>query len=313
MSSEQDDKRLRDHLMLGGATAFLAVFPFSLMFAPVPLAALVFRHGLQAGIAAALVAGALALLMTQSPIILAQVLLVLALGVALGEGLRDGLSATQIVGLGTLVALATTALMLFAVQRVLGVDIVEMIGRFWEEALRQGAGNTPEQLEAARRAIELQKAQMRISLPASLALGSLATTVVDFALVRWLLARLGEEMERLPKLRPFGLWRFPLWVAAVYACARLCEIAVRPGEDPGAAGWAIANALMISGALLAVQGAAVLWHFLARLGVGVRLLAFITALLLFQYIAVLTLLLLGIVDAFADLRRRFGAQGAPSA
>src|SRR5690606_24268042 len=122
-----DGKRLRDHVLLGGATAFLAVLPFSLMLAPVPLAALVYRHGLRAGIATALAAGLLAAMLTLSPVILAQVLLVLALGIALGEGMRDGLSAAQLVGLGALVALGTTVLLMYVVQRVFGVDVVEMV------------------------------------------------------------------------------------------------------------------------------------------------------------------------------------------
>lgn len=283
----------------------MAVLPFALMVAPVPLAALVYRYGLRAGIVTALAAGVLAAILTH-PVVLAQVLLGLALGIALGEGLRDGLKTSQLIGLGTLVALATTLLLIYVMERVFGVDMIEMVGLFWEEALGAGAGNStenPEAIEALRRAIEQQMEQTRLAFPAILGVSSLALTVVDFALLRWLLAKRGEDMQQVAALRPFHLWRFPLWVALVYAGARFVEIVAAPGEGSGIVWWAVVNALLVTGTLLTVNGTAVAWHYLARIGPGIKVLIFVLALIFFQYLAMLALLVLGFIDSLANVRR----------
>lgn len=305
MPEQQGDDRLRDYVMLGGATAFLSVLPFALMAAPVPLAALVYRRGLKAGISTALAAGVIASLLARNPLLLAQVLLALALGIALGEGLREGVGATQLVVLGTAVAMTTTLLLMYAVQRAFGVDVIEMLGLFWEEALGAGAGNStgnPEAAEELRRTIELQMAQMRLALPAGLALGSLSLTVIVFALSRWLLAKLGESMESVPAMRPFHLWRFPAWVAFVYAGARLIELAAG-GQGPALILWAVINAIVVAETLLLVQGVSVAWHFLPRVGAGVKVVALILALLFLQFVAAFALIALGFIDAIWDLRR----------
>ncbi len=316
MPVEKGDERLRDYALLGGATAFLSVLPFALMAAPVPLAALVYRQGLRAGIFTALAAGMIAAILASNPLLLAQVLLALALGIALGEGLREGINTTQLIALGTVVALTTTLLLVYVVQSVFGVDMFELLGLFWEEALGAGAGNSttnPEAAEELRRTVEMQIEQMRITLPAGLALGSLVLTVVAFALARWLLSKLGESMERVPAMRPFHLWRFPLWIALVYAGARLVEFVAARGEGPSLLWWAVVNAIVVTETLLLVQGIALIWHFLPRIGAGIKVLALVVALLLFQYIAAFTLIVLGFVDSFADLRRwraRKGEMGA---
>src|SRR5690606_3817100 len=99
----------------------------------ITLAALVFRRGLRVGIAVAILSGLSATLVSLNPLILAQVLLVLALGIALGEGMREGLSAGQIVAVGTGVAMVTTILLKIAVERVTGLSIDEIIAGFWQE------------------------------------------------------------------------------------------------------------------------------------------------------------------------------------
>jgi len=306
MPGEQGDERLRDYLLLGGATAFLSVFPFALMAAPVPLAALVYRQGLQAGIFTALAAGVIASLLAQNPLILVQVLLALSLGIALGEGLRERVGATPLVALGTVVALTTTLLLLYVVQSVFGVDTAELLGRFWEEALGAGAGNStadPEAAEELRRTVERQVAQMRLALPAGLVLGSLGITVAAFALVRWLLGKLGEDLKKVPAMRPFHLWRFPAWVAFAYAGARLVEWLSVRGEFPALLGWAVVNAIVVAETLLFVGGVAVAWHFVPRIGAGIKVLVLVVALLILQFIAAFALVALGIADAIWDLRR----------
>lgn len=312
MQAQTGKETLTEKVLLGGATALLAVLPFSLMIAPVPLAALVYRHGLTAGFYGALSAAAFAALLTLSPAIMAQVLLILALGIALGEGLRELRGAGSIIGLASLVTLVTTLLLFFLFERVTGESPFEMAARFWEEGLMamlgsQAGGEVPAEV---REAVLAQIEQIRRTIPASVLLGSVALVVVDFALVRWLLARLGSDLAGVAALPSFGAWRFPPLVAGAYVGAAALGRFFSGAVSGPFVSTLLLNANLVLASLLVVQGAAVGWHFLERWGVARPLrVALLAGMFLFAPGLVFLFLLTGIVDAGFHLRKRFSQQG----
>lgn len=298
---------LPERLSLAGATLFLTLFPAALFLAPVPLAALHARHGLKYGIGTAVAASLLSALITLSPLAFAQSLLFLGLGIALGEGIRDGLSPKQILSVGTLAAFGATVALAFTVERVAGVNLFELIRDFWEEALERMLANdsasSPEMLEQWRALIREEIAFMERTLPASLFLGSLSLAAFDFALTRRLLERLpGEERGASLRLPPFARWRFGMGAGIGLLLGWLLQ---RWFVVEGPLASILLNVMLVLTALVALQGAATLWHWLGRtrLSRGWRIaIAFLVLILLFRWI-VLVFAAVGLLDMLFDVRR----------
>lgn len=298
---------LPERLLLAGATLFLTVFPVALFLAPVPLAVLHARHGLKYGIGTAVAASLLSALLTLSPLAFAQSLLFLGLGIALGEGIRDGLSAKQILGVGTIAALGAMVMLSYMVERVTGMNLFELMRDFWEEALEgmlaNDSASSPETLEQWRVLIRQEIAFMQRTLPASLFLGSLGLAAFDFALVRRILERLpGEERGTGLRFPPFARWRFGTGVGIGLLLGWLLH---RWFVAEGPLASILLNVTLVLGAFVAVQGAAMLWHLLGRtrLSRGWRVaIALLLFILLFQVI-VLVFAAAGLLDMVFDVRR----------
>lgn len=306
--AETGERLPNERVILGGATVLLSALPIGLLVAPSPLAALVLRHGLASGIWTAVISGAAASFLTQSPLILAQVLLALALGIALGQALRESLGLRRTLVSGSLVVFVTTVLLMVIFERVTGMSVIDVVATFWQEALGSVAGSDS---VAGQELLEVQIAAMRATLPSSLLMGSIALTVLDFGLTRWLVQKLPGGKDTVPALPPFARWRFPRWVAGVFVLGRITEIAggTRLG---GALALALINVTLALGLLVAIQGFAVGWHFLGRLRVpkALRLAAAAAFYLFLQPIAALLFLVTGLLDAWLDLRRLRRVEGA---
>lgn len=295
MSEERGWDARGEILLLGGATVFLSILPFAFPFAPVPLAALVVRHGLKPGIVTAVLSGLVASFLWLSPFMLAQVLLILALGIALGEAIREGLSTTQTIVVGTGVAIVTAIVLTIAIQRIAGQSVAEI----WQEVLQ---GMVANDTGVPSEVVSTFVAQMRATYPAGLMLSSLGLTVLDFALLTKLLGRLPGTQIPVQKLPPFGTWRLPRGVSLAFVVGWLLTRFLMSGtaEDAGLFWLAVTNAMFVLAALIGVHGLAVVWHFLRRMRIG----PFFAALLaLALYLIFPTpLLLVGLVDGWIDLR-----------
>ena len=299
MPGETGERSPNERVILGGATVMLSVLPIGLLVAPAPLAVLVLRHGLASGIWAAVLSGLFASILTQSPLILAQVLLALALGIALGEALREAFDLRRIIAVGSVVVLITTLLLMVLIQRVIGMSPIDIVATFWQEALSRVAGS-----DTSDEFLQSQIAAMRATLPASLIMGSVGLTVSDYGLTRWLARRLPGGAGTAPALPAFGYWRFPRWFAAAYIVGRILEFSLWPGLG-GVLQIALLNGLLILGLLITIQGIAVAWFYLgrAKMGKGLRWLLIGGVYLFLQPVALLLFLVVGLLDSWFDLRR----------
>lgn len=300
MPAEPGERLPGERVILGGATVVLSMLPIGLLVAPAPLAVLVLRHGLASGIVAAVLSGLFASILTQSPLILAQVLLALALGIALGEALKEGFSLRQALAVGSVVVFITTLLLMFLIQRVVGMSPIDIVATFWQEALRSAAGSDT----AAQAFVDAQIAAMRAVLPASLILGSVGLTVVDYGLTRWLARKLPGEKDAVAPLPEFSRWRFPRWTAVVYLAGRVAEVLFL-ARLTGSVQMALINVVLILGFLMTIQGLAVGWFYLQRAKVSkaLRWLIVLGVLFFLQPVASLLFLVAGVIDALLDLRR----------
>lgn len=310
MSDEISPEIRREKLLLGGATVLVSVLPIALPVAPVPLAVLVRRHGMRAGVATAVISGVAALLFSLNPLVFVQVLLVLALGIAIGEGLKERLTVFQLVIGGTGVAIITTFLLKVTIESVIGEPLDQLLVEFWQEVLTGTAGSGT---DIRPDSIDELVAQMRAVFPAGLVLGSLAMTIINIALATRLLKRFppikengengGKVYEPLP---PFGLWRFHRALSIAFVIGWLVgggRSDFDAAVDPALWTVILANMMLVIGTVVTVHGMAVCWHFLRRARVSALLSAIVLMMAFFMPIIPVVLLVVGLVDGWIDLRR----------
>ncbi len=290
----------RERLILSSMVTLGVLFgtflPYLLFFTPVPLAVLITRHGLRTGLSTAFLSSVFVGVATQTPFTALMVLLVLGLGVVVGEALRDGLSLRQTLVVGWLVMLAAL-LLPYLVPNLLGLDMGE-ITRSWEQNIRKalemtvGAGLTAEQVK------ELSD-MARLIYPSMLALSTGGITLVDYWIVSRWLHRLGKEVPAFP---PFARWRFPWYVAWFFIIGS--GLSLFP-DIFAAAFWRAlaANLQVVAGCIFFVQGLALVWFFLGRWRVHPLVKALVIGALSFMPYLMQLLVLAGLLDTWFDFRR----------
>ncbi len=187
---------------------------------PVPIAVLILRHGLRAGIMATVVSGLLLLMLT-GPV---NVLVTLAgfglIGIVLGYTLRLKLAAPQVIlwcAVGSAVSIIAS---LYLAGFLIGVDpidamieaqtmAIEQI-RPWTEQLASQSGQQAAQMEQM---LEQMPSLMRMILPSVIVVAAVFSSFINFLVARWVLKRMGSEVVSLPA---FAEWRFPKWCVYMY-------------------------------------------------------------------------------------------------
>lgn len=276
-------------------TALLGTFLSSLLFmSPVPLAILVFRHGLRPGIVTALSTGIIVAVSAQHPMAMLLVLLVLGLGVAIGEALRDDFSLGQTLVVAWAASLLTFVVLYLVSYYVLGIDMVEVTVQMWLEQLMRLAGEPTGMFTDA----DLAKlaAELRTMLPGMTILASVGIATFDYWLIgRWLI-RLGSAVPWFP---PLEQWRFPWFFAWGYIAGLGLPLLNDLIRWPWLMPLAI-NLEVVFRFVFLVQGVAVLWFFLRKW----RVRRFKTVLMItLAILAPRLLVFVGLLDSWFDLRR----------
>ena len=299
MASDPGEKTGRERFILVVITFITAllstVFSTMLILAPVPLAVLIYRHGLRPGISTALFSGILVGGLLQHPIPMLLIIFVLALGVAIGEALRDGFNVRQILLVGWAVTfLAFTAFFLVS-RYTFGIDLVEAAVDVWLEQLGKfttASGGIP----LSEEELAQLSGHLRAIWPGTMAISSVFVCVVNYWLVRRWLSRLGEEV---PSFTPFARWRVPWYLTWGYIAG--LGIPLLPGISRTP--WLIvlaANLELVSRFLFTVQGLAVMWFYLTRWGVRKWIRIIIAGL---SALVMPLLVFIGLLDSWFDLRR----------
>lgn len=299
MSSMSGEELARERVALGivtVVTALVGTLLSSVLYAaPVPLAVLIYRHGLRPGIITALVAGGVAVFVVGHPAAMMLVLLVLGMGVAIGEALRDELSLRQTLTVSWAVAFLSFAGM-YAVSRwIFHVDLIDATVRAWLDQLVR-MSDSVSKAPVTEQEISQLIMQTRTVLPSMMALSALVLSVLEYWLTgRWLL-RLGEAIPWFP---PLARWRFPWYLAWGYIIGLglplLDGILKVPILIPIAT-----NMVLFFRFVFLLQGLVVLWFYLMRWNVRKPV---AVILLLLSLFATPLFVFVGLLDTWFDLRR----------
>jgi uncharacterized protein YybS (DUF2232 family) len=299
MSSDPGAQMGRERLILIFITLITAVlgtiFSSMLVFAPAPLAVLLYRHGLRSGISTALLSGLVVGGLMQHPIPMILVLFVLGLGVAIGEAWRDGLTLRQTLTVGWGAAFLAFAAFFIVSKLVFGIDLLDEALKLWVEQLGR-IGTVGGALPLSEAELAKISKHLRTVWPGMMAMSSACICFANYWLAgRWLL-RLGADVPWFP---PFAHWRFPWYFTWGYIAG--IGLPLLPAGLQTS--WLLAlaaNLEMIFRFVFAVQGLAVVWFYLSRWGVR-KWVTIIIAVL--STILMPVLVFVGLLDSWFDLRR----------
>lgn len=300
----KDTRTLTEGAVLAALTVLIATIylyiPLPLLVAvPLPLLILTYRHGMQAAIPVAFVAALLAGLVSH---LIQGVILVLsmgALGLTLGEGLRQRFKPVNIVLLGTVIMVIVSVATFFVTLWLTGINTLETMVTSFTESLAQvqklysGMGvETNGMLPTPEQYGEL----IRLIFPAAVVLSSGMMAYLTYWLGGMVLGKLGSPVPAFP---PFKEWIFPKWLGWVTAGLMLASsLTAQSGITLVAA--ALSNLVFIAFFLLTAEGLALAWSFISQLTVGRGFKALLLIMVFFM--ASPFLVWLGFADNFADFR-----------
>lgn len=291
---------------------------------PVPLAVLVIRRDLRAGILATIVAGLISAGLAGPLEALPILILFAPFGLVIGTGVRKGFSAPAILGMTIAVAVPSMFIGLALTLAISGVNPLNTM----VESMRQGQeaslafykylGINAEALEQTKQQLTTVLTILPKILPGIIVLSGIMLGWINYQTTRLVLGRLGY---RVPALPPMSSWRIPAHAVWTWPIAMLL-IAVGGRTPFGASGpqgteltipGAIgANLMIVAQLAFAVQGAVVAWVLLKRYMVAPFMRALILTFLIVSPIFLYMLTLLGLLESvypIRDLGRKAAVEG----
>ncbi|MBO8125602.1 MAG: DUF2232 domain-containing protein, partial [Firmicutes bacterium] len=198
----KDTRALTEGAVLAALTVLIATIylylPLPLLVAvPVPLLVLTYRHGMHTAIGVAFAAALLAGIVSH---LVQGVILVLsmgALGLTIGEGLRQNFKPVRIVAFGTVVMLIVTVATFFLTLWITGINSLEtmvdsftesfsMVQNFYQKMGGQSPGVVPSPEEYGK--------LLRMIFPAGMLLSSAVMSYLAYWLGGLVLAKLGSPV-----------------------------------------------------------------------------------------------------------------------
>jgi len=300
--------------LLGLASLFLPGVGLLLYFIwPLPLTLLVLRHGFRYGIMGTVITAILLVLMTGPAQGLLLVVNMAGVGLVFGYCFREKIPAGKTLFIGTLAAAVSGGLTL-VLSTVLGdISISQLIAGAESSVDRlldiyQSAGVLDRFLSASGMTLPEMRESLvnwaKMILPAAFVIFTMVAAMVNYALDKVILKRLGYQFSHL---LPFREWRMP-WQMIWGVIAGLVALALNRWLDMELLTTIALNMGYIMGPILAVYGLAfVAWmwkRFPTPFSKAIWIFLFI---FFFQY-SVVFLMLLGLINSIVDLRALYGAE-----
>ena len=295
-------------VLMGWLTSYI---PFLVVFSPflfpLPMAILVVRQGLRAGIIAT-IASALLLMLITGPF--RAVLITLqfgALALFFGECLRKGIKpALNLAGCTVLTALGTVLALIFS-EGIAGLPVgavIDKVRTIFEQVFQvleqHGFLKTlvPENIT-----MEVYKANTYMVLPGTLLIAALILVIVNYLISQQIFRRLDLKIPILP---PFDTWRLDWRLLWVFAGALSLNLLSGSLQIP----WLYTlgqNLFLICLPFLLVAGLSViLWVFRRwQISLFIKIGALILAATLYS-VSIYLIGLIGIIDAIANARELLG-------
>ncbi len=316
MTERIQAKPLVEGALLAALTVLLATInfylpiPFLSLALPVPIIILVFRQNLNLGIMAAVVAAFLSGILAGG---IGQTVLVLvsgAVGLALGEAMRQQFSPSKVLLIGTLAALIFGAAMIGLLIWVTGVNNIRLYIDEMFKALQQSSdqvvklytrlGMGKAQLDQLKAMQKNLTAGIRLLLPSLPVMMAAVQAGASYWLARKVLLRLGNSVPGFPA---FDRWRFPRYMVAGFLLSWLLQLGTSFFPHREIFIVIVANIYVAFLMVFFLQGLSVVWFYLNRYkasGIVKVLVVFFGASF---PLAEMILVWIGVMDGWLNYRR----------
>lgn len=283
---EQGPQMMQERVLFGGLTTLFSLLgvlitPF-LYIAPIPLGVITFRQGMRVGTIIAFIAGAVTGVFIGGPMALATVILLLAMGLALGGSMREGQRPGQTLVVGSVVSIIVIGTFLYTLLNVLGVGSIN-------ELLDQLQELMGEQFEGYIN-------QLRLVYPAAVIAGSVFYTFFNMWGVHRVLGAIGTETPWFPPIRT---WRLPIQVALLFLLVQALGFIALPDT----AHTVLVNVAYLLSQAFVVVGIAVAAFYVAEWGWHPAITIVCAIFALTVPWGSLTAVLVGLIDSGFNLRR----------
>ena len=303
-------KAVMASVALGVVIAFLPLLAlFAVPALPVPAALVTSRHGILAGLAVSLIAGAICFALTGVYAGLLIFLLAVLAGTGCGLALRRGIGEFRLFMLAGACFFAVLVLWLGSLLMISGegpVSAVQSLAGQAAEPSRQvyrAMGMSQQDIDATIAQLNDFASELPYLAPAVLFVISVSLSGAFAAIGRRVFKRAGAAFPRDFNFRELKVhWGFAYATITGFAC--LIYASLQGGTGAGAACLIGMNLLIASGVMFFIQGLAVvsfiLWHYKLSRVKRAGIYAFVVLLEAFFY----TTSLLGLFDIWFDFRRR---------
>lgn len=296
--------------MLAGVTVILALlglyFGFANLIIPVPLALLVYRHGLKSGILVSLASAILATLILGSLFVGLEVVIIGVIGIALGIALREKFNFIQLFVVGTASSIIATVLKFITYSTIAGFNLLdelvsaiemssEQVLSFW-----QGVGFSEEMLLQYSEVLTAMPALFKVLFPLLLVFLGIIQAFANLFVIRAILKRLGDSIPWIP---PFAKWKWPWYFVWGFIFGRIFSLiqVYYPSEVLHAISLNLDVFFLYA---FFVQGLAIAWHIMDRFNMA-KILRFVLIffVLITGWIWVILIALAGVLDTWFDFRK----------
>lgn len=260
---------------------------------PLPVMFLTIRWDMRAGLLAALVASFIVFAFAGVVAAVTCFLGFTLLGLAMGFTVKRNYNFIEVIGINTLVSILSKLSLIGLVFLMVGQNPLWESLSFLEESLEKVFSFLP-----AEGGINTETiiSLIRMVLPATVVIASLLDTMLNFLLGSWIGKRIGIKFPYLP---PFEKWQLPRSIFWAFAFGWLFVLL---GGDTfwGKIGL---NLQMVTQILFLIQGASVVYYFLAKYIHSRVAVAVIVIFLALQPLLSTLLSWVGIFDVWFDVRK----------
>lgn len=281
--------------------------PLVVLVAPAPFMLLFRRQGLKEALTGALL-GSVIVYVISGPVPAFMYVFTFGLiGIAFGVISKKAKNGIDFILAALTASITVKVILMIVFTRITGVNPFAMtpetavgVVNSISSAL-SGSGLSPSQTAIQGYASAMVET-VSLLMPSMLILFSAVDTFATYAVVSFVLKKLGSE--KLVKLPPFGIWRFPKNIFWALLAALILDFASKSFPDNRVFVVISANLMEVLRGIFMVEGISLCWYYMTRRGIHRALKTVIAVFCLFFPPVSYILSMVGIFDIWYDLRNR---------
>ncbi len=283
------------------------VFGVFTFFIPLPLAIIVYRHNLKSGIVVSLAAAAVIGIVSASPILGLEQIIVGILGITIGLALKENFSFGTVFCIAVGAAIIATIMRLTTLAVVMDYSLTDYFNEIWNNlsqqliALEESADLSEDFFATQMELLSVFPNLLQMLIP----IWILSISVFDTGITLFLLRIVGKPLGiKLPEIKPFIEWKLPWYFVWGFIFSKALALILTRFPHYYIQVVAL-NLDIFFSFLFFVQGIAIMWFYLTRAGIKKFFRVVLTILLVLtgNNITVYIFTMLGVLDTWFDIRK----------